>query len=326
MQRVPLGRSTLNVSRVCFGTAFRAEHGEATCIQAIERAADEGCNFFDCANLYRDGFSERILGTALHGRRADFVIVTKVGSPLPSDPTSGGLSRRSILTAVEQSLRRLATDYIDLYLCHLPDPATPAEETFAVLDALVSQGKVRYVGVSNYESWRLYEALDVCQRSGWTVPICNQIRYNVIDRRVEHELLPFCRQREIGVTVYAATAIGLLSGQFRYGQPPLQGSAWQRGPYNFRVAMTPQVDQVVETLCDMAASRGATPTQIAMAWCLSQPGVTSVITGADTAERVTENMRAAEVTLADAELQRLEEASRGICWVMRKDCPEGYQP
>lgn len=324
MQFIQLGKSGLVVSRVCLGTAFRAELDEATCIAAIDRAVQLGCNFIDSANFYRDGYSEQIVGKAIRGRRDELIVTTKVGSQLPSDPSSGGLSRQSILTAAEQSLKRLATDYIDLYLCHFPDPAIATEETFGALNDLVRQGKVRYVGVSNYESWRLYETLDVCGENDWAMPVCNQVSYNVIERRIEHELLPFCRQRNVGVTVYAATAIGLLSGRYRYGQPPPVGSTWWRGPYNFRIAMTPQVDRVVQTLIEMAESRDTTPSQIAMAWCLAQPGISSVITGADTPERVAENMSAADLVLSDDELRHLEDITCGIRWVMRKDCPQGY--
>ncbi len=325
MQQVTLGQSDLRVSRICLGTAFRAEHDEATCLAAIQQAADQGCNFLDCANFYRDGFSERIVGKAIRNRREQFIVTTKVGSQLPSDPTSGGLSRRSILTAAENSLQRLDTDYIDLYLCHFPDPHTPAEETLAALDQLVCQGKVRHIGVSNYETWRLYEALHVCEAHGWSAPICNQVRYNLLEQHIEQELVPFCQQRNVGITVYAASAIGLLSGRYRYGSPPPEGSTWWRGPYNYRAAMTAPVDAVVQKLVEMAAHHGGTANQMAMAWCLAQPGISCVITGADTAERVAENLTADAIRLSSEELKILDDLTCGLRWVFRKDCPEGFR-
>ena len=325
MEYVRLGNSALTVSRICLGTVFRSELDEQTCIAAIHEAAELGCNYLDCANVYRDGFSEQIVGRAVRGRRDKFVISTKVGAPMPDVPHSGGLSRREIVRAAEASLQRLDTDYLDTYLCHFPDPATPLEETFGALDDLVRQGKVRHVGVSRFEGWRLCETLAICRRDNLAAPICHQLCYSLLDRRIEDEVVPYCRERGIGITVFATTAIGLLAGRCRYGQPPPQGTSWHRGPYNYRAAMTPQIGQVIQTVLEIAAAHEKTPSQVAMAWCLAQPGITSVITGADTPQRVRENCGAGGWQLSAADLDRLDRMTEGQRMVIRKDCPEGYQ-
>ena len=324
MEYTRLGNSDLNVSRICLGTVFRSEPDEASSIAAIHQAAELGCNYLDCANVYRDGLSEKIIGRAVRGRRDQFIISTKVGSPEADVPASGGLSRNEIMRAAETSLRRLDTDYLDTYLCHFPDPDTPLEETFRALDELVQQGKVRYVGVSRFEGWRLAETLSACELEKLAAPVCHQLGYSLLDRRIEDEIVPYCQQKGVAVTVFAATAIGLLSGHYCYGQPPPPGTSWQRGPYNFRRAMTDGVDRVIQKVIQVAEAHECSPSQIAMAWCLAQSGITSVVTGADSVERVTENCAAAELQLSAEDLKQLDEVSAGQVLVIHKDCPQGY--
>jgi aryl-alcohol dehydrogenase-like predicted oxidoreductase len=244
---------------------------------------------------------------------------------MPDDPSTGGLSGTAMMAAIEGSLRRLGTDYVDCYLCHFPDPQTPTEETFRTMDNLVSQGKVRYPGCSRFESWRLCEVLARCERDDLAAPICNQLLFNLLDRRIEDELIPFCEMRNIGVTVFAATAIGLLSGRYRYGEPPPHGTSWHRGPYNFRRAMTRRTDEVIQVVAEIARHRGKTPTQVATAWCLAQSGIDCVITGADTPMRVGENLAAVGWQLSDEEIERLDRVSEGQRMVIHKDCPQGYE-
>lgn len=324
MQYCKLGDSELKVSRICMGTVFRSEMDKESCIAAIHTAAELGCNYLDCANVYRDGFSEEIVGQAIRGQRDRFVVSTKVGAPETRLPESGGLSRREITRAVEASLQRLQTDYLDSYLCHFPDPRIPLEETLRAMDDLVQQGKVRSVGVSNFEEWRLAEALSVCSVEGLAKPVCNQLCYSLLDRRIEDGVLPCCRDSGVGVTVFATTAIGLLSGRCRYGQPPPAGTSWHRGPYNYRKAMTEQVDRVIQAVVEIAAAYHKSPSQIAIAWCLAQPGITSVIIGADTTARVGENSAAVEICLSDVDLDHLDLVSEGQRLVIHKDCPRGY--
>ena len=324
MEYTRLGNSSLKVSRICLGTVFRSQPDETASIAAIHQAADLGCNYLDCANVYLDGLAERIVGRAVKGRRDQFVISTKVGAPESGIPGSGGLSPSEIMRAAEASLQRLDTDYLDTYLCHFPDPKTPLEETLRALDQLQQQGKVRYVGVSRFEKPLLAEAMSVCEKEKFTSPVCNQLEYSLIKREVEDDVLPYSKSQGIAVTVFATTAIGLLSGRYRYGQPPPEGSTWHRGPYNYRRAMTEGLDRVIQELMQIAENHGSSPSQVAMAWCLAQPGITAVITGADSSERVRENCAAVELRLSPDELKRLCEVSKGQTLELHKDCPQGY--
>jgi 1-deoxyxylulose-5-phosphate synthase len=319
-----LGSTDLRISRLSLGTVFRRNADQSVYGATIEAALEVGCNCFDTSNVYQDGESERILGRAMKGRRDRFIVTTKVGAPEVDDPSAKGLGVRNILRCCEKSLDRLNTDFIDLYLCHFPDPDTPIDETLTALDTLVRQGKVRYVGCSNFEKWRLGEALQTSQRHGQAAFVCNQLCYNLLDRRIEDELIPYCGQQGVGITVYAATAIGLLSGSYRYGQPPPPGTSWHRGPYNFRAAMTPHVGRVIDAVVATAERYGRTPTQVAMAWCLSRPQINSVIIGSDTPQRMRENADASDWVLPDEDVQRLNEVSEGQRLEVRKDCCEGY--
>jgi aryl-alcohol dehydrogenase-like predicted oxidoreductase len=324
MQYSNLGSTDLRVSRLSLGTVFRQTADDSVYRATIDAALDLGCNFFDTSNVYRDGQSERILGRAMKGRRQRFVVTTKVGATEFDDLGAKGLGRDNILCCCEKSLRRLDTDVIDLYLCHFPDPTTPIDETLAAMDALVGQGKVRYIGCSRFESWRLREAIQISEERGQATFVCNQLGYSLLDRRIEDDLMPCCGERGVGITAFAATAIGLLSGKYRYGQPPPAGSSWHRGPYNFRAAMTPHVGKVIDAVAAAAERCGRTPTQVAMAWCLSRPQVNSVIIGSDTPQRVRENLAAADWTLPDEDVRRLDAISAGPWLEICKDCPEGY--
>ena len=326
MEYVELGSTGLKVSRMCLGTGFRSGQDEAACLEALNEAESQGCNFIDTANTYRAGFSERVVGRFLKGRRDKIILTTKVGSKLadggPAGP--GGLSRQNIKASIRDSLERLDTDYVDFYLCHFPDLATPIEETLEAMNELVREGSVRFPGCSNFESWRLCEAIYASEHAGLAPFACNQVRYSLLDRRIEDELLPFARQRGVAVTLWATTAIGLLSGKYRFGQPPPEGTSWYRGPYNYRKAMTERTGQVIDTVIQIASRHGKTPMQVAMAWCLGQPGITSVIIGADTPERVREDFGAVGWKLTGEEVAQLDAVSAGQRLVVHKDCPGGW--
>ena len=324
MEYAPLGSTGVEVSRVCLGTVFRSEPNDATCIATIERATDLGCNFLDCANIYRDGVSEKIVGKAIKGRRDQFIVTTKVGTPPVQDPKRGGLRKESILWNAEQSLKRLNTDYIDLYLCHFPDPDAPIEDTIDAMDTLVRQGKVRYPGCSNFESWRISEALAVSGQKQQARFQCNQGQYNLLARRLEDEVIPFCEARNVAVTAYAPTQIALLTGAFRYGQAPPVGTPWHTGPYNYHDAMTPVVDKIVQTLIDVGQRLGKTPTQVAIRWCLQQ-GVTAVIPGTSSPDRIDENFDVTDWSIDEQDMELLNRVSERHRMVIRKDCPNGYQ-
>ena len=325
MQYARLGASDLRVSRLCLGTVFRSEPDDATCLAAIRNAAELGCNFIDCADFYGTGRSERIVGAAVKGQRERFVISTKVGAPMPEAP-AGGLRRDYVLRACEASLRRLSTDYVDCYLCHFPDPATPLDETLSAFDRLVTDGKVRYPGVSNFSAAQVREAVRIGRRSGSASIACNQVGYSLLDRRIEHELLPAIEPLGVGVTAYATTAIGLLAGRYRYGRPPPAGSSWRRGPYNFRAAMTPATGRVIDAVLAAARRCGVTPSRVATAWCLRLPAVNAAIIGTDTPEQVRRNFADADWELPPEEAEKLDRCSAGARLVVRKDCPHGYRP
>ena len=324
MQYARLGTSDLRVSRLCLGTVFRSEPDPATGIATIHAAAEHGCNFLDCADFYGTGRSERIVGAAVKGQRDRFVVTTKVGSPMPG--AAAGLKRDYILRACEASLRRLDTDYIDCYLCHFPDPDTPLDETLSAFDRLVRDGKVRYPGVSNFSAAQVLESARISRERGWAGYVCNQVGYSLLDRRIEEELLPGIEPAGIGVTAFATTAIGLLAGRYRYGQPPPAGTSWHRGPYNFRAAMTPAVGRVIGAVLDIARRCGTSPTRVATAWCLRLPAVNAAIIGTDTPEQVGQNFRDADWELPAEAASELDRCSAGLKLAIRKDCPQGWVP
>ena len=214
------GAAGVKVSRICLGTAFRGTPEEDICRATIDRAIDLGINFIDCANKYARGRCERIVGKALKGRRDQIVLTTKVCSSMGDRPNDAGLSRFHIMREVENSLSRLQTDYVDIYLAHSVDPGTPIEETLRAFNDLVRQGKVRYIGCSNFAAWQVCKALWTSDQRNLTPFICVQDHYNLLDRRIERELIPLCRSEGLGIMTYSATAVGLLTGHFRYGQPP----------------------------------------------------------------------------------------------------------
>jgi aryl-alcohol dehydrogenase-like predicted oxidoreductase len=309
MEFRPLGRTGLKVSAICLGTAFRGSPDDAVRRATIERALDLGVNFIDCANAYQSGDSERLLGEVLAGRRDRFIITTKVYSPQGPGPNDGGLSRRHLLQAVEQSLARLRTDYLDLYLLHQPDTDTPMEETLRALDFLVAQGKVRYVGCCNYPAWEVCKALWTSDRRGLT-PFCLvQNHYNLLDRSVERELMPLCRSEGLGMMTYSPLAIGLLTGRARCGQPPPAGTPWAQGRAGYEQAMTPAADGVVAELLRIGRERRKTPAQVAIAWLLSHPELSAAMIGPDSPEQVEENVGGTDWSLAPQERAALDAAS-----------------
>jgi aryl-alcohol dehydrogenase-like predicted oxidoreductase len=316
--RVQLGRSDLRVSRVALGTVFRSEPDDDTCLATIAAGLDAGCNFIDTANAYLDGHAEELVGRAINGRRNEVVIATKVGSQ------RGGLSRQAITDEAEASLRRLQTDYIDLYIFHHPDPATPIEESLGAVDELIRQGKVRYLGFSNFHASQLRAALHAAASEGLPTPVSDQVVYSLADRGIESDLVPLCAAHGLSVTPFCVTLIGLLTGRLRHGQPPPPDSPWARGPYNYHAAMTPRLDRVVQTLIDIGRRHGRSPVQVAIAWCLSRPCVAATIVGAETPEQARQNALTAAWTLPDYEAAELEQAASGLRVQIRKDCPNGY--
>ncbi len=277
----------------------------------MHRALDEGIDFFDSADMYGNrGGSEELLGKALGSRRDDIVLATKFGAPMGDAPDQRGASRRWIQRALEASLRRLGTDYIDLYQLHFPDASTPQEETLRALDDLVRAGKVRYLGCSNLASWQLVDALWISRDSGLSSYVSAQNLYNLLDRRIERELVPACREFGVGVLPYFPLASGFLTGKYRAGQAPPDGTRLAgAGPMADRI-LTEQNFERLAALETFARERGRGLLELAVGWLASQPVVSSVISGATRPDQVTANVAAAAWRLSAEELAEVHRLSR----------------
>lgn len=294
MQTTSLPGTGLQVSRLSLGTmTFGGQTGEQDSLAILDFAYGQGVNFWDTANVYNAGESERIVGKALKGRRDDIILATKVFNPMSDRINDRGLSRRAILSAVDASLTRLGTDYIDLYYLHAPDHQTELQETLSTLDTLVRSGKVRYTGVSNYAAWQVADMLAICQREGYARPVFSQNIFNLLTRDAQREMLPFLRAHHMGMTVYNPIAGGLLSGKHRRGAPA-EGTrfALNQG-YRNRYWLEENF-QAVEQLEAIAAGQGMSLLALSMKWCLAQPGVSSIISGVSKLSQLKENLLALE--------------------------------
>jgi aryl-alcohol dehydrogenase-like predicted oxidoreductase len=312
-----LGRSGLFVSALTLGTMTFGGQGGFSKVGATDAAGarrqvdmclDAGINLLDTANIYSGGESEEILGEAISGRRDDLLLATKVRMPVGDGPNDTGLSRHHIIRQCEESLRRLGTDYIDLYQVHEWDGLTPLEETLEALDTLVTSGKVRYVGSSNYSGWQLMKALGISERLGLQRYISQQVHYTLQAREAEYELVPLAIDQECPILVWSPLAGGLLSGKYRRERDASEGrhvEGWDEPP----VYDTDKLYDTVDVLVDIADGRGVSAAQVALAWLLGRPGVASVIIGARTDEQLADNLRAAELELSEEERRRLDEVS-----------------
>jgi aryl-alcohol dehydrogenase-like predicted oxidoreductase len=297
MEYRQLGSSGLQVSEIGLGTNNFGHRDQPpfhiradAAAEIVNRALDVGINLIDTANSYGEGLSEEFIGRALKGRREQAVIATKVSTRVADGPNLGGNSRKHIVQEVEKSLRRLDTDYIDLYQIHWVDPNTPIEETLSVLDDLVHQGKVRYIGCSNFKAWQVCEAVWTSRSMGITSFVSVQPRYNMLDRAIEDELLPFCEQYHVGVLPYFPLANGFLTGKYRRDQSPAEGTRLAAGD---RGMLTEDKFDTLERLETFAAEREHSILELAFAWLLARPSVSSVIAGASRPEQVASNAEAA---------------------------------
>jgi aryl-alcohol dehydrogenase-like predicted oxidoreductase len=312
-----LGRSGLFVSALTLGTMTFGGQGGFSKVGAtdiagarrqVDMCLDAGINLFDTANIYSGGGSEEILGEAISGRREDLLLATKVRMAVGDGPNDTGLSRHHIMRQCEESLRRLGTDYIDLYQVHEWDGLTPLEETLEALDTLVKSGKVRYVGSSNYSGWQLMKTLGISERLGLQRYISQQIHYTLQAREAEYELVPLAIDQGCSILVWSPLAGGLLSGKYRRDRDASEGrhvEGWDEPP----VYDTDKLYDIVEVLVEIADDRGVSAAQVALAWLLGRPGVASVIIGARTDEQLAENLEAAELELSEEERRRLDEVS-----------------
>ncbi len=312
-----LGRTGLKVSELCLGAmTFGRESTEEISVQMLDRFAEAGGNFVDTADVYSQGVSEEILGRWLRGkRRDDFVIATKVRFAMGAGPNDVGLSRKHILSAVEASLRRLGTDYIDLYQVHMWDPGTPLEETLGALNQLVESGKVRYLGASNYAGWQLQKAIDISCQNGWEAFACLQPLYNLLDRSIEWELLPVCEAEGVGVIPWSPLRGGWLSGKYRRGMtaPPLDTRIAVAEKHGWSEAWGAYANehtwQVIDALLAVAGEAEKSPAQVALNWLLQKPAVAAPILGARTLAHLEDNLGATGWALSNEHMERLEQAS-----------------
>ncbi|MBI3961909.1 MAG: aldo/keto reductase [Deinococcus sp.] len=308
-----LGSTGLKVSELCLGgMTLGRESDEDTSRRIIDRFLEAGGNFLDTANVYTQGRSEEIVGRALKGRRDRVVLASKVRFPMGTGPNDVGLSRAHIMSAIEQSLRRLQTDYLDLYQVHAWDHETPLEETLAALDDLVHQGKVRYLGVSNFTAWQLMKALGLSRQHGWNEFVSLQPQYSLVVRDMERELLPLCRTEGLAVLPWGPLGGGFLSGKYQPGEKPKEGRIAQAGDHweeAWQRRGTERNFCILEVVRQISQARQKTCAQVALRWLLDQPGVTAPITGARTVEQLVDNLGASGWALSTEELQRLDQVS-----------------
>jgi aryl-alcohol dehydrogenase-like predicted oxidoreductase len=315
-----LGRSGLLVSSLCLGTMIFGEESErgtpsADAERIISRFLDAGGNFLDTADVYAGGHSEEVVGRAIRGKRDEVVVASKVRFSPGTGPNDGGLSRQYILRALDASLRRLQTDYIDVYYVHAWDALTPLEETLRALDDMLRAGKVRYIGVSNFKAWQVMKALALSDAYGWARFVAAQLQYSLVNREIEDEFSDLCPSEGIGITAWGPLGGGFLSGKYRRDRRPqaadegriaTTGSgteeAWER-------RNTQRNWDVLETAREIAQAHEATVAQIALAWLRAQPIVSSVILGIRTLPQLEENLPAAELELSAQERGRLDHVS-----------------
>ena len=321
MRYKPLGSSGLIVSELCLGTMIFGEDSKRStpadeAENIIHHYLDKGGNHIDTANVYADGRSEEIVGTSIQDRRDQVILATKVRFSMGDGPNDQGLSRHHIIRSVEDSLRRLKTDYIDLLYMHCWDPVTPLEESLNAFNDMVTQGKIRYVGVSNFKAWQLMKALALSDANGWARFIAAQYQYSLVVRDIEDEFVDLCLSEGVGITPWGPLGGGFLSGKYRSDQRP-------ESPDEGRLATTPDQDeeawtrratdknwQILEVIEGVIADRPETThSQVALAWLIAQPGVDSIVLGVRTLEQLQDNLGAADMQLTEAQLDNLDKAS-----------------
>jgi aryl-alcohol dehydrogenase-like predicted oxidoreductase len=313
MEYRSLGRTGVKVSPLCLGCMmFGGKTSPEDSYAIIDRALEAGLNFLDTANVYGRGRSEETVGQALkrNGKRASVILATKVhGQMDDNDPNASGNSRRHIIEQCEASLRRLQTDYIDLYQIHRPQSDIPIDETLRALDDLIRAGKVRYIGTSTYEAWQVVESLWMAKELGLNRFICEQPPYHILDRRIERGLIPMARTYGIGIIPWSPLAGGMLTGKYSRNAPPPPDSRFADYETNPRLKtrMVEQVFDVVEGLQPLAAEKGVALSQLALAWCIHQPGITSPIIGPRTMEQLEDNLAALAVPISDADRAAIDQ-------------------
>jgi aryl-alcohol dehydrogenase (NADP+) len=315
MKYVNLGRAGIKVSRICLGAMTYGDPAWRPWILTeeqgrpfIKHALEQGINFFDVADMYSLGKSEEILGRAIrdYARRDDVVIGTKAYFKMSDDPNDRGLSRKHLMSAIDASLRRLGTDYVDLYQIHRYDSETPIEETLRALDDIVRSGKARYIGASSMAAWQFTRALYLADQHGWTRFVSMQNHYNLVYREEEREMMPLCREEGIGVIPWSPLARGFLAGNRSAAEKGTTARA-QTDDIAHRLYYTESDFKIVDRVVALANRRGVSPAQVALAWLLHQPGVTAPIVGASKMEQLDQAIAAVDMTLTEEERRELEE-------------------
>jgi aryl-alcohol dehydrogenase-like predicted oxidoreductase len=315
-----LGNTGLKVSELCLGTMTFGGKGYWTAIgrvpqqevdDLVKRSLEAGINFIDTANVYSEGLSEQMTGQSIINlglKRDDLVLATKVRGKMAEGPNGSGLTRKHIIAQAEDSLKRLQTDYIDLYQIHGYDPITPLEETLRALDDLVKSGKVRYIGCSNLAAWHIMKALGYSEQKGLAKFISLQAYYTIAGRDLERELVPLLTDQKVGLMVWSPLAGGLLSGKYtRENQSPEDS---RRASFDFPPVNKDRAFSIIEVMQPIAQAKDISVAQVALAWLLHQPVVTSIIIGAKKIEQLEDNLKAIDVTLTAEELEQLNEVSK----------------
>ena len=303
MEYRTLGRAGVKVSPLCLGTMmFGGPTNEKDSIRIIHKALDAGINFMDTANVYNDGESERIIGKAVRDNREKWVIATKVHGNMGDDVNAAGSHRFHIMSAVEASLKRLDTDHIDVYYLHRWDASTRIAESLRALDDCVRQGKVRYIACSNFQAWRICEALWTSETQGLEEFVCIQPLYNIVNRDAEVEVLPFCEKYGVGVVPYSPLARGVLAGKYLSGKAPPAGSrAARKDRRILQTELREESYEVAQQLKPLADAHGKTLTQFSLAWVLANPVITSAIIGPRTMHQLEDNLGSLDCTLTEAD-------------------------
>jgi aryl-alcohol dehydrogenase-like predicted oxidoreductase len=318
MQYRQLGQSGLLVSELCFGTMTFGAKGYWEVIGGLDQAAaqrlvdiaiDGGINFFDTADVYSHGLSEEILGKTLKGKRDQVVLATKVRGRMSANINDVGLSRHHIIQSCENSLKRLGTDHIDLYIVHSFDFMTPLEETLSALDHLVHQGKVRYLGCSNYFAWQLMKALSISERKHLEKFVSLQAYYSLVSRDVEYELVPLCEDQGLGLTPWSPLAGGFLTGKYPRDNPKAQEGRRSREEQNFLQLDEDRAYAILDEVQRIAGERGVSPAQVSLNYLLRKPAVSSVVIGATKPEQLEDNLNTVAWSLTPEEVTRLDAVS-----------------
>jgi aryl-alcohol dehydrogenase-like predicted oxidoreductase len=295
MEYRTLSTTDLKVSRLCFGTlTFGSQTDEAAAWRIVDRCLDAGINFFDTANVYNKGAAETILGRALAARRQKVILATKVGFKMDDGPGESGLSRRALQKALEGSLERLQTDYVDLYYLHVPDYTVPIGETLAAMDEAVRAGKVRHPAVSNYAAWQVCEMHWIAEKQGFRPPLVSQPMYNVLTRAIEEEYLAFCKRLNVAVVPYNPLAGGLLTGKHSKLRGPAAGTRFEGNKLYLDRYWHDDYFAAIDELAGIARAAGKTLVELAFQWLLSQAQVDSIILGASRLEQLEENLKACQ--------------------------------